>query len=376
MKSLLKAVRPVGHAGLAALLLIILMASAAPLSAQSQSLRARRIWKGETDNICCYSPPKPSPDGRYIPGVDWSSGDLAYLDLQQDQWVRVSDTGGWNESGDFSMNAIYSPDGTQMAHSWLTMASGSWDLRVVDVDGENTRVLISPSDSEQWWPLDWSPSGRFILAAHSFEGPVPGTYGFQFLLVPANGGEVTVIKEFDPTVNHNSTFARFSPDGQWIAYTEYAGEPPLADVRILSLNGRVDRGLVTGNGDDKLMDWLPDGSGILFHSERKLTEAIWRLPVRDGSATREPELIRGDAWGMIPMGFGPAGFYYGVPTEAPQVYTAAFDLQRGELVSSPNPVRDISAGTGKLPAWSPDGRQLAFLSQGSPIGRPDLVIQS
>ena len=123
MRILSKAVRPVGHTGSAALLLIILMASAAPLSAQAQSLRARRIWKGETSNICCYSPPKPSPDGRYIPGVDWSSGDLAYLDLQQDQWVRVSDTGGWTESGDLSMNAIFSPDGTQMAHSWATMAS-------------------------------------------------------------------------------------------------------------------------------------------------------------------------------------------------------------------------------------------------------------
>jgi Tol biopolymer transport system component len=365
-------------ATLVLLVLSSLLPYLSPVAGQSETLTARRIWKGETDNICCYTLPKPSADGQRVPGVDWYSGDLAFLDLRENAWVRVTAKGEWEESGDFSMNAIFSPDGLRMAHSWWTWTgprAGAWDLRIQEVDGGDPRILVRGEGGEVW-PLDWAPDGRAVLAGAIPESPLAGVGALRLLLVPLDGGVVKALKEFPAPASKGASSARFSPDGQWIAYTEYTGEPPRADVRILSVDGRVDRGLVTGNGDDQVMDWLPDGSGILFHSQRNLTQAIWRLSVEDGLPVGDPEMLKGEIWDMLPMGFGPGGFYYMVPTQAPQVYTAILDLDAGRLTSPPAPVRGLSAGPGSTPAWSPDGRQLAFLSQRAPVGRPELVIQS
>jgi Tol biopolymer transport system component len=359
-------------------------AAVSPTSAQDNALRTRRVWKGDIGNICCHVFPKPSPDGRYVPGVDWFTGDLAYLDLQEDRWIRVTDKGPWQESSNFSMNALFSPDGSQAVHTWFTLegTEALFELRVQDLNGENERVLIPPTVSAYAWPLDWSPNGRFVLAVLTPEA-TETQFAVQMqgmrrvTLVSVDGGEVQVLKELDPAVNSGNPTARFSPDGEWIAYETFTGDPPFYDIHLLSADGSVDRPLLTGNGDDRLLDWLPDGTGILAHSERNLSQGIWRHSVQDGRPVGSPELVKGDVWGILGMGFGSAGLYYMVPTEAPQVYTATLDLDRGELTSSPNPVREITDGAGTYPSWSPDGRQLAFVDRGPPgATRSLLVIES
>jgi Tol biopolymer transport system component len=358
---------------LAVTLLIILTAPAFPgVSAQSQGVTTRRIWKGATDNICCMVTPRPSPDGRYIPGVDWATGDLAYLDLRADEWVRVTNNG---ESGNISMSAAFSPDGTRLAHAWFTRADGTWDFRAEDVAGGNVQILIPGDEDLLAWPLDWSPDGRFILVQRSYGRNV--TSRADLVLVPAEGGEVRILKGLDPRENQNNLFARFSPDGRWIAYSTRTVGSHLTDIHILSVDGDVEGGLVIGNGDDDLLGWLPDGSGILFHSERDSQQGVWRLPVRNGVSAGDPQLVKGEMWSMTPLGFGPAGYYYSVPTEAPQIHTARLDLERGELASMPVPVRDPSARAASRPAWSPDGRQLAFfVGAGLPGGQTSLTIMS
>jgi Tol biopolymer transport system component len=245
------------------------------------------------------------------------------------------------------------------------------------------RVLVSPDLSAYAWPLDWSPDGELVLvvlmpADSAAQSGLGGDLDLTRLaVVPADGGQVRVIKNARAYENLGNPLARFSPDGRWIAYEEFAGDAPFWDIHLLSVDGAVDRPLVTGNGDDRLLGWLPDGSGILFHSERDLTQGIWRQKVQDGSPSGDPELLKGDVWGVAAMGFGPKGLYYMVPTEAPQVYTATLDLYRGELLSPPNPVREITDGAGLYPSWSPDGRQLAYVDRGPPgANRSRLVIQS
>jgi Tol biopolymer transport system component len=112
------------------------------------------------------------------------------------------------------------------------------------------------------------------------------------------------------------------------------------------------------------MGWMPGGGNVLFYSDRELTRGIWRISVADGSPVGPPELLRPDIWQLLPIGFAGDKYFYAVITEASQVHTASLDIDAGRVVTTSTPVADPSQGTSKSGAWSPDGRQLAYLWRG------------
>jgi tricorn protease len=71
------------------------------------------------------------------------------------------------------------------------------------------------------------------------------------------------------------TDPRFSPDGEWIAFTgEYDGN---VDVYVISASGGVPRRLTYHPGTDTAVGWTPDGKRVLFASARKSYSNFARL---------------------------------------------------------------------------------------------------
>jgi len=71
------------------------------------------------------------------------------------------------------------------------------------------------------------------------------------------------------------TDPRFSPDGEWIAFTgEYDGN---VDVYVVSAAGGVPRRLTYHPGGDVAVGWTPDGKRVLFSSARKSYAGFPRL---------------------------------------------------------------------------------------------------
>ena len=140
-----------------------------PASAQQETFRARRVWKGSPEPFCCGNT-MVSRDGRYVPGWDSDTGNLQYLDMMENRWIRVTDVDAYQS---FSLNPMFSPDGQWIAHSWTVMASEEpgRQLRVDRRDGTEHRVLLRHPWDEQSGgpeeqssgPLDWSPDGRSVL---------------------------------------------------------------------------------------------------------------------------------------------------------------------------------------------------------------------
>jgi Tol biopolymer transport system component len=373
-------------AGLAGLLLVFALT---PIqgSSQENGITTRRIWKGDPSQFCCGNT-LVSSDGRYVPGWDWSTGNLAYLDMMEDRWVSVTEKTTWANDG-FSLNGMFSPDGQWLAHTWSNPDRGTYvaELRLDRVDGSEHRVILSgPSAS----PMDWTPDGAMVLAnvrrMVDEDGETiyaRGRLGSdQLALIPTDGGEPRVLKEFSLETTDGRTSvmpgptglraARVSPDGRWVAYQINEEGTTRPDIHIISTDGEVEGPLVTGNGHDVLLGWVPDGSGILFHSGREVRQGIWRLNIRNGEPAGEPEYLRGDVFGMGPLGLGPKGLYYMIQAEHPQVHTVEIDFGKGEMVSAPAPIRNPGSGNAsKSPAWSPDGRQLAYM-----VGNDELRIQS
>jgi Tol biopolymer transport system component len=124
------------------------------------------------------------------------------------------------------------------------------------------------------------------------------------------------------------------------------------------------------------MGWAPDGSGILFYSDRDLTQGIWFLPVAEGKAAGEPRLLKADVWGLNPLGFSRDAYYYGVTLEQPQIHTASVDFAAGRYLTPPAPVEDPSEGRSESAAWSPDGRYLAYIHRRNGDPTSQLVIRT
>jgi Tol biopolymer transport system component len=329
----------------------------------------RRLWVGSEPDFWASTP---SPDGRYVSEIDWITGDLAVLDLLTGELRHVTDKGSWDEAVEWAEMSAFSPDGRELAYVYWNEDLWGYEIRVIDIDGSNERAVLPHRDGLEWISVDdWSDDGQILATLYwKTEGDGPEEYG-EITLVSAETGEVRVLK----TANWFGTWnARFSPDGRFIAYEARPEGQEDHDLFVLATDGSLDEVLLGGPTDERMMDWTPDGRSILFYRHRDLTEGIWRLPVRTGEATGEPEPVRADVWRATPIGFAGSSFYYGVQLESPQVHTASIDVEGGRLLTAPAPVEEPSGSRTGSGEWSPDGRYLAYTRRVPGESRPTAVV--
>ncbi len=330
-----------------------------PGKGQPSGMTARRVWVGDFEG-------KPSPDGRFLTFVDWDTGDLAVRDLLTGQNRRLTKKGSWFESNEFALLSAVSPDGKQVAYTWFNKEN-LWDLRVLPLDAspENAKPRILSRNTDYIQPVEWSPEGKRILSLLTRKD---GTG--QAVFVSLADGSVQVVKTTPagPGVEGIS----LSPDGRYIVYDYPPKEGlPERDIFLLSADGSREIPLVQHPANDLRPVWTPDGSRLVFLSDRTGTMDLWTIQVRDGKPFGTPELVKRDIGPAYPRGFTRNGsLYYGLITNTQDVYLAALDLAMGKLTSPPAAASHRYVGSNYAPDWSPDGQYLAYVSQRyGPFGR-------
>lgn len=141
------------------------------------------------------------------------------------------------------------------------------------------------------------------------------------------------------------------------------------DVFVTSVDGAVETPVVSHPLNDLAIGWSPAGDQLLFNSDRSGSMGLWSVPIRNGRPDGPPSLIKSDlsAYGM---GLTRTGtLIYGFQSGATKIYVASMDFSTGKLLSSPREAGETYLSNHRQPAWSPDGRWLAFTSQGA-RGRP------
>jgi serine/threonine protein kinase/Tol biopolymer transport system component len=245
---------------------------------------------------------------------------------------------------------VWSPDGR-----YLYVASnrgGSMNLWRVPIDESSGRVrgpLEPVTTSSEWSALpSLSRDGRRILYATSETKTSltrsaldPETLKVSGPLVPVIQGE-RGIQSCD-----------VSPDGQWLAF--YSSLPQ-EDLFIIRTDGTGLRQLTDDAFRDRYPRWSPDGTRLIFQSNRSGRNEVWALR-KDGSAlipltrtTGEPPLQ--PLWS--PDGRKAA---YTLSSRG----TVLLDLSRRPGERQPAPLAPITRD-GQLfhaSSWSPDGRWLA-----------------
>ena len=295
-----------------------------------------------------------SHDGQRLSYFDWDTSDFTLLDLtsKQKRSLTRNLTGTW--SGE-AYSSVHSPDDKEIAYAWWN-SENILELRVVSLDGTGPRTVYRNAALRHLDVADWSSDGRSILCTLHLK-----TGSSQIALVPVANGAARVLKTFDwPGPGRLS----LSPDGRYVAY-DLGG-----DVFALAVRGTHEAVLVENPANDFNPIWTPDGSRILFTSDRTGTFGIWVLAVADGNSQGTPELLRADLGKTWPLRFGRGGtYFYGVQTGMQDVYVAEVYPETGKVAVPPSQASRRLVGANLWPEWSRDGKLLAFVSNHAPGGQ-------
>jgi hypothetical protein len=183
-----------------------------------------RLWAGEiAGDLRTFSISTPSPEGRYLSGVAWSTGDLAVRDIETGELRRVTHkTASWNQDASFPWTSVFSADGRKLAYMWYVPQKG-FEVRLIGIDGSGAHTVFDPP--RPCYPRcrleDWSLDGARLLALIGSEDvsrAVGQQETWQLLLISVDDGSHRVLKPFD---HRAPQLVSFSPDGRWVAYVPY-----------------------------------------------------------------------------------------------------------------------------------------------------------
>lgn len=311
-----------------------------------------KIRQFSSPDVDAYGPP--SLDGRYLSYVDWTTGDLAVLDIATGKTRHLTGDATWEDPSEFALSSIISPDSKLVAYSWWNLQS-TYDLRLVGIDGSRRRILYSDEDYNVY-PAQWSPDGKKIaIKRYSRKDN-----NWQIVWISVEDGSVDVLK----TMGNGQTagYVCHSPDDRFIAYDRPVEEDfGNYDIYILSTEGSGETPLVKHPANDKLLGWAPGEEEILFISDRSGTWDAFLVQVEDGKTQGSPRRIKGEIGQAGPLGFTQDGsYYFGLSTRWFNTHIATLDLQTGrQLEPSKQPI----VGSSFNPEWSPDGEYLAYVTE-------------
>ena len=340
---------------------------------QAGAMSSRRVWTLPGSAVVYGTV---SHDGRYLPYSDWAvpggNGELFLHDMTTGVDRRI--THEVEEfASEFAWDVTFSPDDTQLAYAWSN--GKHHELRIIGLQTSavsRPRVLFSNPKVPRIAPGDWSADGQWLAVRLTGQDKTE-----QIGVVAIKDGSLRVLRS-QPRSDSSRLF--FSPDSRYLAY-DLPGKDSgtRRDVFVLAVDGSREIPAVVHPADDALMGWSPDGRQLLFTSDRTGSRGLWALAFVDGKSQGAPEQIKADIAGGS-MGLTSRGALYLLVHHSnftgvirSDIQAAAFDFEKGQFLSKPTLAVETFVGANNFPAWSPDGKSLAFLS-GRAGGRSGYVI--
>jgi serine/threonine protein kinase len=283
----------------------------------------------------------------------------------------------------------WSPDGSRIAY-WSVQAGGRRDIFTIAADGSGAPVAVTDDAALDWNPV-WSHDGRHLYFSSDRGGtmsiwrvPIDQRSGRvggepESIVVPAStAGSLSLshdgrtmlyataamqttlfVAPYDPGASvigppqvliagaQQIDYIDVSPDGKWVVFGTADRQE---DLFLLRTDGTGFRQLTDDEYRDRGPRWSPDGSRLMFYSNRTGPYNLWSIRP-DGSRL---EIVARSSQGLIRPAWAPDGR---------RVMAKNFDRGSLIMVDLEKPIEQRvqelkgSETLGLIPqAWSPDGR--------------------
>ena len=315
---------------------------------------SKRIWTGATGTPAGAI----STNGKLLIDTDWAKANVMAIDLITKKKRLLTKSNTWFHPYNYVQHPVVtllSSDAKNVAYSIGTQGRTGSELRSVSTSGSNLRILFR---SESWvTPLDWSPDDQHIVG-HLLNKDA----SVDIVLISTKSGTFRKLKSLS---SNDIRKISFSPDSRFIAY-DFRQDTKTRnhDLFLISLMDGVETRIMNHPSNDYLLGWTPDGTRILFASDRSATNDAWSIRIVNGKAEGTPQLIRKDIGQIYPLKITNDGsLYYAHLMSATDVYTVNLNSE------SPSPSRILQGDVGfsRSPAYSRDGKFLAFQSLTDPL---------
>jgi beta-lactamase regulating signal transducer with metallopeptidase domain/Tol biopolymer transport system component len=300
-----------------------------------------------------------SADGRWLSYPNpHTAGELMVRDLVKRKDQRVVRVSPAEIRKGEVYDALVSPDGSKIVYSWEDNRPEFTGIRVIERDGTGARLLYQKPGVAYYGPVCWSADGAQIVAFLQIGMARPSPK--EIVLVSVRDGSARVIKTLPWDVPGGVSL---DPSGRFLTYDTCRSAMAEREVRLVSIQGGEEIVLLGGPSDNRCLGWSPDGGQLLFTSNRRGTIDLYVQPVEEGKAQGAPALLKASLGSVTRVGITRSGgLYYRADADSTDIQIAKIDLVSGEFVSEPKPLTGRYRGHDSDPQWSPDGKQLAYIS--------------